>query len=32
MLRIFTVNDVEKDFYVYKNENKHPRGSRSSPH
>ena len=26
MLRIFTINDVEKNFYVYKNESKHPRG------
>ena len=26
MLRIYTINDVEKNLYVYKNENKHPSG------
>ena len=26
MLIIFTINDVEKNIYIYKNENKHSRG------
>ena len=30
MLRIYTINDVKKNLYVYKNENKHPRGWASS--
>ena len=30
MSRIFTINDIEIKFYVYKNKSKHPRGSSSS--